>query len=111
MMSPTNSFVAVLYAVVALAIVAITYFGPNAQVEQTLRLLVLTASVVIVVHGFFRRNPAFLLFGAGLFLEVIDPSKRILFYVGLTLFLAGFALHWARHRKIHSDTPQSPRMT
>jgi len=95
----TNRWITVLYAVIGIWLFAIAYFGPNERLAFALRMLVLTASVVLAVYGLFRRDLSILMIGGGLFLETIDPSKRILIHAGIALFLGGVALMWWKHRK------------
>jgi hypothetical protein len=105
MMSPTNRVVAALYTVVVLGIFAVAYFGMSPQFEFALRMCILTASILIIVYGFFRRNLSAILVGAGLFVEAYDMTNRFFLYAGMALALGGFGLLWWKHR----ETP--PRST
>ena len=102
MMSPTNRFIAVLYTVFGVWIFAVGYFGLSPQVEFALRMLILTASVVLVVYALFKRNLPFVLISVGLFTETYDMSQRMLTWIGTPLVIGGFLLLWWNHRRTTS---------
>lgn len=102
MLSPTNRFIAVLYAVFGLGIFAVAYFGvgSNSQLANALRIFLATAAVFVAVYGIFRRSLPALLVAAGLAAWAVDAfmQQRILTFVGIALFLGGFFL-LARSRR------------
>jgi hypothetical protein len=108
MMSPTNRFIAVLYTVFGLGIIAIVYFGvgSNSQLANALRIFLATAAVFVAVHAVFRRSLPALLVAAGLAAWAVDAftQQRILTYVGIALFLGGFLL-LARTRRNATPRP------
>jgi LPXTG-motif cell wall-anchored protein len=100
MMSPQNRFIAVLYAVFGAGVVAISLFGMSPQIEFAIRMLVLTAAVVLLVNALFRRDLAFVLISVGLFIETVDLSQRILIWIGTALVIGGFFLWWKRRNTV-----------
>lgn len=91
-MSPTNRFIAVLYTVFGLGILAIAYFGGD--LANALRIGLSTAAIFVAVRGVFRRSIPLLLIAAGLAAWAVDAfaQQRILTYVGIALLLGGFVL-------------------
>jgi len=108
MMSTTNRFTAVFYAVVGFGVLAITWSmnGP----ELAFRLLALTISIFLMTHSLFRRSLPFFVIGAGIFVEmggallVGSVNPTIFSYSGLAIIFAGLFL-LVRSKK---TTPMPP---
>ena len=92
-----------IYGGVAVGIVALTILAPASpetswRVEFALRMLVMTAGIVLAIRGLFRRDIPCLLVGTGLVIATYDMSKRWLGWLGMTLSLAGFCWMAYQHK-------------
>ncbi|HEY5022161.1 MAG TPA: hypothetical protein VII30_06705 [Gemmatimonadaceae bacterium] len=107
MMSTTNRFTAVFYAVVGLGIFAVAFFAPNPNLLFALRILLATAAVFLAVHGIFRRDLAILVMAAGLGSLAVDAFtlNPIFRYLGFALVFASLFLNW----RAHHGTPTTPQ--
>jgi hypothetical protein len=109
MMSTTNRFTAVFYAVIGLGVLAITYSMNGLQLA--VRLFALTSSIFLMTHSLFRRSLPFGLIGAGVFvalggpLEVGSVNPAIFFYSGFAIVFAGLFLLRASFKRA---TPTPP---
>lgn len=105
MMSSNGRLMAVLYAVFALGVFAITYFNPGPQLELALRMVVVTGAVFIAVNGILRRDPLVLVAaaGAGVLSFGLFTTQRVFFYIGTALLLGAILL---ATRKRNTTTPR-----
>jgi hypothetical protein len=107
MMSTTNRFTAVFYAVVGLGIFAVAFFDPNPNLLFALRIFIATGAIFVAVNGVFRRDIATLVMAAGLGSIAVDvfTLNPIFRYVGFALVFASLFLNWRAHR----GTPTTPQ--
>jgi len=85
----------ILYAGVGIGILVLSLFGDASsevgfRIEFALRMLVMTAGIVIGVRGVVKKDVAFLLIGAGFVVATYDLSNRWLMYLGMAMWLSGF---------------------
>jgi hypothetical protein len=107
MMSPTNRFTAVFYAVIVVGIFAVAFFEPNPNLLFALRILIATGAVFLAVQGVFRRDIAILVMAAGtgsIAVDVFTPNP-IFRYLGFALVFASLLLS----RRAQHRTPTAPQ--
>jgi hypothetical protein len=109
MMSPTNRFIAVLYTVFGLMILAVAFLAPNPRLLFLFQIVIATGAIFVAVQGVFRRDIAALVVAAGLGSLAVDAfaPNPIFRYLGFVLFLGGFYLLTRRHKTTTTTTPQA----
>jgi uncharacterized MnhB-related membrane protein len=103
MISPTNRFIAVIYAVFGIMFFAVILIGPSARLDVVLQVIVTSSAIWLAIHSIFRRDMIELLIAAGLgcyavTLLPVSFNPVGFGYVGAGITVAGFLLLMRRSK-------------